>query len=416
MISFWEPLTVFVCLAFSAFFSATETALTSINPTKALQIIESGHSGSHLLKHWLHNPAKILTTILIGNNVVNIVATAVTTLIAEKLFRNSGVAITTGVMTFLIITFGEIVPKTLARFHAVKLSVPFMRFLMFFYYIFYPVTMFFVFFSEKILRAPSLHYSRKGPLVTLKDLDFFISLAQKEGELTGSKGTYLKAVSAFSELRVKNIMIPQNKVATIDANIECKELINLLKKDMYTRYPVVNDNGTFIGILHTKDFLLNIEKCEQENSILDILRPAYWTNEFMKIDYVLELMKARHTQMFLVKNEYNQFNGVIAMEDILEELVGEIEDEHDLSQELNEEDEQITTFIVDGDDSVHDLNAKHNLSIPEDKDFQTFNGFMLNIFNGVLPKKDTLVSWGNLKIRILKTKNKSVEKAEVTIL
>jgi len=338
----------------------------------------------------------------------------VTTLIAEKLFHNSGIAITTGVMTFLVITFGEIVPKTLARYHAVKMSLLFMRFLMFFYYLFYPFTIFFVFLSEKILRAPNLHYSRKGPLVTLKDLDFFISLAQKEGELTGSKGTYLKAVSAFSELRVKNVMIPQNKVATINADIECKELINLLKKDMYTRYPVVNDNGTFIGILHTKDFLLNIEKCEQENSILDILRPAYWTNEFMKIDYVLELMKVRHTQMFLVKDEYNQFNGVIAMEDILEELVGEIEDEHDLSEQ--EDDEQAKTFIVDGEDSIHDLNAKHNMSIPEDKDFQTFNGFMLEVFNGVLPKKDIAVTWGNLKIKILKTKNKSVEKAEVTVL
>jgi len=416
MIAWWQPITVFACLVFSAFFSAAETALTSISPTKALQIIESGHSGSHLLKHWLHSPAKILTTILIGNNVVNIIATAITTLISERLFRNSGIAVTTGVMTFLIITFGEIIPKTTARYHAVKLSVPFMRLLIIFYYLFYPVTVFFVFLSEKILRTPSLHYSRKGPLVTLKDLDFFISLAQKEGELTGSKGTYLKAVSAFSELRVKNVMIPQNKVATINANIGCKELINLLKKDMYTRYPVVNDNGTFIGILHTKDFLLNIEKCEQDDNILDILRPAYWTNEFMKIDYVLELMKVRHTQMFLVKNEYNQFNGVIAMEDILEELVGEIEDEHDLEEQTNEENGVSNTFVVNGEDSVHDINAKHNISIPEDKDFQTFNGFMLDVFNGVLPKKDTLITWENLSIRILKTKNKSIEEAEITIL
>lgn len=415
MIPIWEPLIVFVCLILSAFFSASETALTSISATKALQLIESGRPGSHLLKHWLHAPAKILTTILIGNNVVNIVATAVTTVIAEKVFNNSGIAITVGLMTFLIITFGEILPKTMARFHAVKMSLALIRFLMFFYYLLYPITIFFVFFSERIFRTPSLNYSRRGPLVTLKDLDFFISLAQKEGELTGSKGTYLKAVSAFSELRVKNIMVPQSKVVTINSNIEFKELVDTLKIDMYTRYPVVNDNGTFIGILHTKDFLLNIEKCEQENSILEILRPAYWTNEFMKIDYVLELMKVRHTQMFLVKNEYNQFNGVITMEDILEELVGEIEDEHDLIEAANEEDDT-KTFIVNGEDSIHDLNSHYGVSIPEDKNFQTFNGFILDAFNGILPKKDTFVIWENLKIRVIKIKNKSIEKAEITIL
>jgi len=414
MISIWEPLAVFGCLILSAFFSASETALTSISPTKALQLIESERRGAHLLKYWLHKPAKVLTSILIGNNVVNIIATAITTVIVEKLSHNSGIAVTTGIMTFLIITFGEIVPKTVARSHAVWFSLTFLKVLIFFYYILYPLTMFFAFLSEKIFRIPSLHYTRRGPLVTLKDLDFFISLAQKEGSLVGPKGAYLKAVSEFSELSVKNIMVPQSKVSVIKADVEMLELVRILRNDMYTRYPVVNDNGTFIGILHAKDFLLNIDKCEQENSILGILRPAYWTNEFMKIDYVLELMKVKKTQMFLVKNEYNQFSGIITMEDILEELVGEIEDEHDLGEVAEEDD--IRTFIVDGEAPIHDLNAHYGLSLPEDRDFQTFNGFMLSIFNGVLPKKDSLVTWGNLRIRVLKNKEKSIEKAEITIL
>jgi CBS domain containing-hemolysin-like protein len=415
MIPLWEPLSVVTCLILSAFFSASETALTSISPTKALQLIESGRPGSQLLKHWLHSPAKLLTTMLIGNNLANILATAITTVIAESLFKNSSIAVTVGTMTFLIITFGEIFPKTIARHHAVKLSMILLRFLIFFYYILYPVTLFFAFLSEKIFRIPSAQYARRAPLVTLKDLDFFIALAQKEGSLVGPKGTYLKAVSEFSELRVKNIMIPQNKVTIMNSDIKIPELADILRKDMYTRYPVVNDNGTYIGILHAKDFLLNMEKCEQENSILEILRPAYWTNEFMKVDYVLELMKVKHTQMFLVKDEYNQFSGIITMEDILEELVGEIQDEHDPEGETNEEEDN-KVFIVDGEDSVHDLNNRYELEIPEDQDFQTFNGFILHILNGVLPKKDALVTWGNLRVRILKSKNKNVEKAEITIL
>ncbi len=209
-------------------------------------------------------------------------------------------------------------------------------------------------------------------------------------------------------------MVPKNKVTVLNADIKMPELAEIIKRDMYTRYPVVNDNGTFIGILNAKDFLLNTELCEAENSIVSILRTALWTNEFMKVDLVLELMKVKKTQMFLVKDEYNQFSGIITMEDILEELVGEIEDEHDL-EDTEDNTTSERSFVVDGEDTVHDINTKYELDLPEDKDFQSFNGFMMNLFNGVLPKKDTVVVWQNLKIRIMKKKDKNIEKAEITI-
>ncbi|MCX6113551.1 MAG: magnesium/cobalt efflux protein, partial [Proteobacteria bacterium] len=125
--------------------------------------------------------------------------------------------------------------------------------------------------------------------------------------------------------------------------------------------------------------------------------------------------KIKKSQMFLVKDEYDQFSGIITMEDILEELVGEIEDEHDLTEEP-EENITSNVFIVDGDDSIHDLNIKYDLSIPEDEDFQTFNGFLLDLLNGVLPKKDAIITWNNLRIRIIKNKNKNVDKAEITVI
>ncbi|MEI6080342.1 MAG: hemolysin family protein, partial [bacterium] len=363
-ISPWEIITVFACLLLSAFFSSVETALTSITPAKAIQLIDSESRRASHLRHWFHDPSSILTTILIGNNTVNIVASSVTTLMAKKLFSSVGIAVTIGIMTFIILTFGEIVPKIFARANSIKLSLAFMPMLMFFYYIFYPFTFFLVYVTEQVFKSTTLHHSRKGPLVTLKDLDFFISLAQKEGSLKGSKkGMYLKAVSEFSDLKVKNIMIPKNKASVISADINIIDLTDTIKKDMFTRYPVVNDNGTFIGMLHAKDFLLNMEQCEEENSILSILRPVFWTNEFMKVDAVLEMMKAKKSQMFLVKDEYDQFSGIITMEDILEELVGEIADEHDASED--EETGIISNvFVVDGEDSIHDINDRYNLSLP----------------------------------------------------
>ena len=415
-ISPWEIITIFVCLLLSAFFSSVETALTSITPARAIQLIDSESTRAKHLKHWFHDPSRIITTILIGNNTVNIVSSSVATLMAKKLFSSLGIAITIGIMTFVILTFGEIVPKIFARANSIKLSLILMPVLMFFYYLLYPITFLFVYMTEKVFRSTTLQHSRRGPLVTLKDLDFFISLAQKEGAFVGSKkGTYLKAVSEFSDLKVKHVMIPKNRVSVINADINIPELMEIIKRDMFTRYPVVNDNGTFIGVLHAKDFLLNMEKCEEENSILSILRPVLWTNEFMKVDSVLEMMKVKKTQMFLVKDEYDQFSGIITMEDILEELVGEIEDEHDLTEEP-EEDVTSNVFIVDGDDSIHDLNIRYNLSLPEDEDFQTFNGFVLSLLNGVLPKKDAIITWESLRIRIIKSKNKNVDKAEITVI
>jgi putative hemolysin len=422
LIHFWDrvnPLeiaAVFVCLLLSAFFSSVETALTSITPAKAMQLIDSESARARHLQLWFHDPSRIITTILIGNNSVNIIASAITTLIAEKLFDSLGIALTIGVMTLVILTFGEIVPKIFARANAVKLSLILMPGLMFFYYLLYPITSLFVYVTAKVFKSTTLQYSRKGPMVTLKDLDFFISLAQKEGSLKGSKkGMYLKAVSEFSDLKVKHVMVPKNRVSVIQSDINIAELTEIIKRDMFTRYPVINDNDTFIGVLHAKDLLLNMEKCEEDNSVIEILRPAFWTNEFMKADTVLEMMKAKKSQMFLVKDEYNQFSGIITMEDILEELVGEIEDEHDLTEEPEEE--MISNvFTVDGEESIHDLNIKYNLSMPEDRDYQTLNGFLLELLNGVLPKKDTIITWENLRIRIIKNKNKNVDKAEITVV
>ena len=416
-IEIWQLIVLAVCLVFSSFFSAAETALTSITPTKAVQLMDSGLKRSKHIKYWFNHTSELITTILIGNNATNIAASALTTLMAEKIFSSLGIAITLGIMTMYILTFGEIIPKVFARANAVKLSLLFIPVLMVFYYLFYPLTLVFVYMTEKVFKSTTLHDRKRLPMVTLKDIDFFISLAQKEGALKGSKkGMYLKAVSEFSELKVKHIMVPENRVAVINSDIQVQELIKLIKQDMYTRYPVINDNGNFIGIFNVKDFLINLEKCEQENSILSILRPTLWTNEFMKVDYVLELMKAKKSQMFLVKNEYNRFCGIITMEDILEELVGEIEDEHDDIGDTDDVPEIDNVFIVSGDDSIHDLNIKYGFELPEDKDFQTLNGFILNMFDGVMPKKDTIISWEKLRIKILKNKDKNIETAEITVV
>jgi Mg2+/Co2+ transporter CorB len=214
-----DVLLIFICLVLSAFFSSTETALTSITPTKTMQLIDSNTSSAKYLRYWFSNPGKILTTILIGNNLVNIIATALATSLSERVFKDNGIAISVGIMTFTILTFGEIFPKIFARHNAIKLCLTFIKILLIFYYLFYPITFIFVLVTEKIFKSTGLQHSRRTPHVTLRDLDFFISLANKEGVLTGSKGSYLKAISEFSDLKVKNIMVPQNKVAIINVNI-----------------------------------------------------------------------------------------------------------------------------------------------------------------------------------------------------
>jgi CBS domain containing-hemolysin-like protein len=355
-----------------------------------MQLIDSKSKGAKYLSYWFQNPSKILTTILIGNNVANILATALTTVIAEKLFEHNAVAIAVGTMTFLVLTFSEILPKIFARANATKLSLLFIRFLMLFYYLFYPLSFLLVFFTERVFKSAGLQYSRRGPLITLKDLDFFISLAEKEGALKGTRGMYLKAVSEFSAL------------------------MKTIKVKTYTRYPVINKNGSFVGILHAKDFLLNLEDCKEKNSIISILRPVLWINEFMKIDSALEIMKKNKTHLSLVKDEFDDFSGIITMEDILEELVGDIVDEHD-AEEIALAKRPSDKVIVNGEESIHDINEQFNMNIPEDKNYQTLNGFLLDLFEGVLPKENTILIWNDFKIKIVKISDKNVKKVEIIL-
>ena len=410
----WQLVTVFFCLVLSAFFSSSETALTSISPAKTMQLIDSKSKGAKYLSYWFQNPSKILTTILIGNNLANILATALTTVIAEKIFEHNAVAIAVGIMTFLILTFSEILPKIFARANAIRLSLLFVRLLTLFYYLFYPISFLLVFFTEKVFKSAGLQYSRRGPLITLKDLDFFISLAEKEGALKGTRGMYLKAVSEFSALNVRNIMVPKNNSTIISNNISVTELMETIKVKTYTRYPVINKNGSFIGILHAKDFLLNLEDCKEKNSIMSILRPVLWINEFMKIDSALEMMKKNKTHLALVKDEFDDFSGIITMEDILEELVGDIVDEHD-AEEIALAKRPSDKVIVNGEESIHDINEQFNMNIPEDKNYQTLNGFLLDLFEGVLPKENTILIWNEFKIKIVKISDKNVKKVEIIL-
>lgn len=404
---------VVVCLVFSAFFSSSETALTSLTREKALQLLEGKSSSKKYIRAWVDNPNKILTLILIGNNLVNILATALVTVIAHSIFKDYGVSYAVGMMTFLILVFGEIVPKTLARAIAPGLSMFSMRFLIVLYYITYPLTYFFVKLSQIVGNLVGVEQQKHVSMLSQKDLDFLIELASKEGRLKGTRGEYLKAVAEFDELKVRNIMIPKNQVSAIEASITIPKLIEIIEHEVHTRYPVYEDNfENFIGLLHVKDLLLKKEECEEKNSIVSILRPVLWTNEYMRINDVLQTMKENKSQLALIKDEYNEFSGIITMEDILEELVGEISDEHDKDDNIPEAN-GASVVEVNGDAPVHDLNERFDMEIPEDKDFQTINGFLLNLFNGILPEKNTILLWNNFEIKITSIKSNAIDQIEI---
>lgn len=405
---------IILSLLFSAFFSASETAITSLSFPKIKELLSDKNKKTDSLILWLKDPAKVLTSILIGNNIANILASSLMTVISKSVFKDNAVAISVGIMTLLILTFSEIMPKIFARANSEKFSIFAMRFLKPFYYLFYPLNYFFINILGKLFKT---EINIKGhPIITIKDIDSLISIADEEGTLDDSpRASYLKAIIDFSESKVRNVMIPENQIKSLSMQDNIDDIIKKIQEEMHSRYPVINEKDDFIGFLHVKDLLTNMESCKEKNSFTHILRPTLFINEYMKIDEVLELMKRKKTQMFLVKDEYNEISGLITMEDIIEELLGEIEDEHD-EDENNIQTIDDKTIRIHGTEPIHDLNLRYDFNFPEDKDFTTINGFILSILDGHLPEKNISLNWENIELKVLKTKDKNIEEIEIRIL
>lgn len=364
-----------VLLFLSGFFSSAETALTTINIVKVRAMVEENPTRHVLtLQKVLDNKSKLISAILIGNNIVNISASSLMTSLVIRVFGNAAVGIATGILTLLVLLFGEIVPKTWAMYNNEKLALMYSGIIYFLMQILTPVIFVIDIISGAILRL--LHIdANKRAMMTESELKTYVDVSHEDGVIEQEEKKLIYNVFDFSDSVAKDIMIPRIDMTTIDVEASYNELLNLFKESMYTRIPVYEgESDNIIGIINVKDFLLVPNK--KLFKIRDIMREAYYTYEFKKTADLLLEMRNITTNVALVLNEYGATVGMITLEDLLEEIVGEIRDEYDEDEEELIQKISDHEYLVDASMKLDDINDALGTDF-QSEDFDSIGGIMI---------------------------------------
>lgn len=382
-----EEVLLLIFLLLSAFFSASETALTSLSHTALQHLIEKSHKS---LKLWLSSPIKVLITILIGNNLVNIFAASLATILAKKHFGSVGIALVVGLMTFLIITFGEIIPKSLARKYNEKISIYFMPLIRIFFIIFYPFTIIFYNLTRFISRKGDVGFKER-------DLIYAIQISSQKGFLTNSGAKILLSVLSLKNLKVSDIMIPRINVCYASLEATKEELLKKFMEKGFSRMPIYEGKeDNIIGILHAKELFKDYK------SLKDILKPPIFVFENQKIFPVLDSMKKEKVHMACVVDEYGSFVGIVTLEDIIEEIVGEIEDEYDRKEEKFRKISE-NEYLFKADVPLSLVSKVFPLDFEENEGYKTLGGFVFYKL-GKNTEKGSKLMWKEYEFEVSETR------------
>lgn len=368
-------LILIVLLCLSAFFSSAETSMTTVNKIRIQSLAEQGNKKAAILLSCIEDSGKLLSTILIGNNIVNISASSLATTLTMELFGNAAVSITTGIITLLVLIFGEITPKTLATLHAEKISLSYARIIHFLMIILTPFIYIINKLANGVLALMRVDPTEKVNTITEHELRTLVNVGHEEGVIESEERQMIYNVFDFGDSKAQDVMIPRIDVSFADVNCTYEDLVQLFKEEKHTRFPVFEETtDNIIGIINVKDLLLN----GQENfSVRKILREAYFTYEYKKTSELLMEMKKNSVSFAVVLDEYGATSGIVTLEDLVEEIVGEIHDEYDDSEE-----EDLTElvpgkeYLALGSARLDDLDEILHLNI-ESEDYDSIGGYII---------------------------------------
>lgn len=415
----WEWLAIAFCLLLSGVFSASETALTSLSHTKINQMLESEPQRYRMFRLWLDHPNRVLTCILIGNNLVNILASALATDIAQRIFLKSGVAIAVGVMTLLILISGEIVPKTYAKYHAKQIAHLFLPLLHIFYRLFFPFTWTLTKIASGVVLLFGGKVSHSGPYVSEADIEYMIDLGTREGVLDGEKEKLLQSILEFDDITIREVMVPRTQMLAIPYNSTTDDVLKLANHSPHSRIPVYHEQIDDVqGILYLRElfrmYTTNGQHMEPESSTLwrELIRPAYFVPGTMKISTLLGEFQKRKKHIAIVVDEFGGTMGLVTLEDILEEIVGEIQDEFDTDDKPDLVQTEEGFWLADAYVTVRELEEVLDIEFPDDGDYETLGGFLTACY-GHVPEVGHTTEYEGFLFTVLEANEKSVQRAEI---
>ena len=379
-------LIIIVLLILSAFFSSSETALTTVSRMRILSLAEEGNSTAVTLLKVIDNKEKMLSAILIGNNIVNISVSSFTTILVTDLFGNYAVSIATAILTVLVLIFGEITPKTLATISNEKLALRFASVVYWLMYILTPVIFLINKLSSLVMKLFRIDKSEKKSTYTENELKTIVNVSHAEGVIEADEREMLQNIFEFGDRQAKDIMIPRLDVCMIDVDSTYEEIMNVFQANRYTRIPVYeNTTDNVIGIINIKDLLLY--RHGESFNIRNYLRQPYFTDEYKGLSDLLLEMKKASVNITIVLDEYGAASGLLTLEDLIEEIVGDIRDEYDYDEEDELRPINENEYIAEAHMKLDDLNdmLKINLSSPE---YDSVGGFIIEKLDRIAKSGD----------------------------
>ena len=401
---------LFILIALSGFFSSSETALISLSKIRLRQMVDDEIKNAKLVNKLIEKPNKLLGAILIGNNIVNIAASSLATSIAIDLYGSKGIGISTGIMTLLVLIFGEITPKSLAAQNSEKTALKVSKPIYFITIVLSPLIYVLTSITNVLIKLMGGSISKTQPLITEDELKTIVNVSHEEGVLEVGETKMIYNVFEFGDSQAKDVMTPRTNMVALNVNSSYKDLVELFKEETFSRLPIYEEDiDDIIGVLHVKDLIFSIENREDFN-IRDYLRPAFFTYEFKSTQELFQEMRDNNYPTAIILDEYGGTAGMITTEDLVEEIVGEITDEYDEGNEeilVIKEDE----YIVDGSMKIDLLNDLIGTNI-ESEDFDSIGGFVIGIV-GRFPDEEEEIEYENIKFIIEKIEKNRIEKMRI---
>lgn len=407
----WQSILLIVLLMMSAFFSASETALMSLSKIRLRHMLEENVKGAERVSHLLKSPSRMLGAILVGNNIVNIASSALATSIAITLFGPvKGIGISTSVMTVLVLIFGEITPKSLASERSEQIALKVATPISIIMVLMTPVLTAIMFVTGLLIKLLGGSPDKDQPFITEEELKTMVTVSHEEGVLEGDEKKMIYNVFEFGDSQVGDVMTPRTDMVMVEKSTEFEEIVDLFKSERFSRIPVYDETpDNIIGLLNVKD-LIFYEPVHNAFKIEDFIREPYFTYEFKMTSELFAEMRSKRAAIAIVLDEYGGTAGMVTLEDLVEEIVGDIQDEydeHEVSIEVIQEDE----YIVDGSTKIDIVNEMIGLRI-ETEDFDSIGGFIIGEF-GRLPEVGERIEHGNVEFVVESVEKNRIEKLRI---
>ncbi len=385
--------------------------MTTVNKIRIQSLAEQGDKRALILLTVVEDSGKLLSTILIGNNIVNISASSLATTITMRLFGNAAVSVSTGIITLLVLIFGEITPKTMASLHAEKMALSYARIIQFLMFLLTPVIFLVNKMAKGVLTLLRVDDSAKGNTITEHELRTLVNVGHKEGVIETEERQMIYNVFDFGDSQAQDVMVPRIDVTFADVNSSYEDLIQLFREEKHTRFPVFEETtDNIIGIVNVKDLLLTEKK---DFTLRKILRDAYFTYEYKKTSELLMEMKEHSVSFAVVLDEYGATSGIVTLEDLVEEIVGDIHDEYDI-----EEEDDLTEilpgkeYLALGSARLDDLDEVLHLDIESD-DYDSIGGYIIEQLDRFPEKGESVITDSGIRLVVDKVERNRIESVHI---